>query len=60
MSYKITYKDGETQEFNADDYEITNDFLNLVKRIFDNDGEYDEDETIAIISLDEIRLVEFK
>jgi predicted ATPase len=61
---KVTYIDGKTQEFSeANDWDYASDnegFIYLIKRTFDNEGDYeeDEDEIIAGINISQLRVLE--
>lgn len=61
---KIIYKDGTEENFEADTYEINEEgqFVTLIKRNYDDDGDYDEneDKEIALISQIEIRCIKIE
>lgn len=62
---KITYKDGKIESYDANVIEMEpafhEDFAAVIKRIYDNDDEYDEDddETLLEFNVNEVRSVEY-
>jgi hypothetical protein len=58
---KIMYRDGSQEEIEANFWELdeTNSIIRLIKREYDEDENYDEDEDneIALINLSEFRKI---
>lgn len=64
---KITYKDGKSEEVDAnfyltseDDSSFPSNSICFIKRSYDSDDEYDEDEDkeILIVNFDDVRSIE--
>jgi len=60
MTIKIVYKDGTDEEFiegNLYNYNEDLDFIEIIKRSYDKDDDYDEDEDVelALIAKDVVK-----